>query len=60
MVRPKLSAAEKRSHPIFVLLRPRERRAVEKIARVEQKSKGAVLRDAFLEVHGARCRPPVR
>lgn len=46
-----LPPAERRSEPVFVLLRPREKQALEDIAEAGGKSRGAVLRDAFLAQH---------
>jgi hypothetical protein len=51
MVRLKLPEAEKRSHAVYVLLRPREIRLLERLAKKEGKSRAAILRDAFLWVY---------
>lgn len=50
MVRLRLPKDVIRSQPVYVLLRRSEKRTVEKIARSEGKSRGAVLRDAFLSL----------
>lgn len=53
MVRPMLPKAERRSEPIYVLLRPNEKRILEAVARRKKLSRGAVLRQLFL---GEYCR----
>ncbi|KKN36933.1 hypothetical protein LCGC14_0768560 [marine sediment metagenome] len=51
MVMPKLPPGERRSEPVFVLLRPRELQQVDKIAEKEGKSRAQVLRESFLDRH---------
>jgi len=51
MVRPKLPTLERLSKPIYVLLQPSEKRFVERKARAQKKSRGAVLRDAFRHIY---------
>ncbi len=50
-MRPKLPVKERRSYPVYVLLRPREKRLLEKLA--AGKSRGAFLREAFLKLYGS-------
>lgn len=47
MVRPTLPEEERLSSPVYVLLRPRERRLLERIAAKKKMKLGAVLREAF-------------
>ncbi|KKL45092.1 hypothetical protein LCGC14_2359150 [marine sediment metagenome] len=46
-----LAPEDRRSEPVFVLLRPREKQALESIAKADGKSRGGVLRDCFLAQH---------
>ncbi len=51
MVMPKLPASERRSEPVYVLLRPREMKVLQTVAKKRGWSYGAVLRDLFLRKH---------
>jgi hypothetical protein len=59
MPRVKLSTEEKRSIPVYVLLRPREVKALDAVRKVRRMSRGALLRDAFLRRYW-RTHPELR
>ena len=50
VVRLRLAEDVIRSEPVYVLLQRGEKRAVERIAKTQWKSRGAVLREAFLSL----------
>lgn len=49
--RPKLPKDQRRNKPVYVLLTPIEKRRVDKLARTQKKSRGALLREAFRKVY---------
>jgi hypothetical protein len=54
MARPMLPVGQRRTEPIYVLLRPREKAVLKTLSDEEGKSLGAVVREAFLKRYRRR------
>ena len=52
MGRKKLPKDVRRSEPVYVLLRPKERRFLERLHKRLRKGCGTIIREAFLEKYG--------